>query len=300
MNYGIPYQGSKSKIVKKVISRLPKANHFYDLFGGGFSITHAMLLHRANDYKEFHFNEIRPGLVDFIQDAIKGKYSYENFKPEFITRERFFKEKESNPYIKILWSFGNNGLNYLFSKDIEKQKESLHNAVVFNYFDDYAKKIFGFDSFQGLDSIKERRLYLRTKIKDYQLQQLERLEQLGQLERLSKFNLISVKYSQLSYQDVLIKKNSIIYCDIPYRNTGEYDKNKNFNHDEFYDWADNQKEPVFISEFSMPDERFKQVFNTDKRSLMGGGKTKSRPKEKMYTNKAGFNALIKQSLKKQS
>jgi site-specific DNA-adenine methylase len=81
MNYGIPYQGSKSSIVKDVVKIFPKSTHFYDLFGGGFSITHAMLLHRKNGFKHFHFNEIRQGMTELIQDAIQGKYSYNVYKP---------------------------------------------------------------------------------------------------------------------------------------------------------------------------------------------------------------------------
>lgn len=34
-SYGIPMQGSKSRIADKIIDLLPSATHFYDLFGGG-------------------------------------------------------------------------------------------------------------------------------------------------------------------------------------------------------------------------------------------------------------------------
>ena len=146
--WGIPYQGSKSTICKDICSLFPTAENFYDLFGGGFSITHFMLVRRKNDYKNFYFNEIRQGICELVQDAINGKYSYENFKPEWISREKFFAEKESNPYIKICWSFGNNGNAYLFGKDIEQYKKSLHNAVVFNEFDDIVKEKLGIEKFK--------------------------------------------------------------------------------------------------------------------------------------------------------
>lgn len=35
MTYGMPYMGSKSRIAEAIISRLPPAKHFYDVFGGG-------------------------------------------------------------------------------------------------------------------------------------------------------------------------------------------------------------------------------------------------------------------------
>jgi len=48
--YGMPYMGSKQLIADKIISIFPKADNFYDLFGGGFSITQAMLVRRPRGY----------------------------------------------------------------------------------------------------------------------------------------------------------------------------------------------------------------------------------------------------------
>ena len=90
-NYGIPYQGSKDKLVHKLAAILPKAEHFYDLFGGGFSVSHYMVLHKK--YPNVHYNELEPSTVQLIKDAIAGKYSYERFKPEWVTREMFDKRK---------------------------------------------------------------------------------------------------------------------------------------------------------------------------------------------------------------
>lgn len=41
--YGIPYMGSKKKIMETLQRYFPPADNFYDLFGGGFSVTHFML-----------------------------------------------------------------------------------------------------------------------------------------------------------------------------------------------------------------------------------------------------------------
>ncbi len=59
----------------KICGIFPKADNFYDLFGGGFSVTHFMLKHRAKHFKEFHFNEIRPGICDLIKKTINGDES---------------------------------------------------------------------------------------------------------------------------------------------------------------------------------------------------------------------------------
>lgn len=56
------------------------------------------------------------------------------------------------------------------------------------------------------------------------------------------------------YQDVEILPNSVIYCDIPYYGTNVYDKEKPFDYDRFYTWALKQTQPLFISEYWMPEE----------------------------------------------
>ena len=44
--FGISYMGSKNKIAEWVMDQLPKAKHFYDLFGGGGAISHCAALSR--------------------------------------------------------------------------------------------------------------------------------------------------------------------------------------------------------------------------------------------------------------
>ena len=43
MRYGLPYMGSKNKIAEWVLSYLPQADNFYDLFCGGCAITHCAI-----------------------------------------------------------------------------------------------------------------------------------------------------------------------------------------------------------------------------------------------------------------
>ena len=288
--------GSKSKIVKEICSVFPNADNFYDLFGGGFSVSHFMIKHMSKDYKEFHFNEIRPGVCDLIKDAISGKYNYNVFKPEFVDREVFNREKYNSAYIRFCWSFGNNGKNYLFGKDSEPKKKSFHNAVVFNRFDDYAKEVLGIDHFFDNQGITERRLFCRSKIASYyklgyssddilnleQLQRLQRLQQLQQLQQLQFYNK--------DYRDIFIKDNSIVYCDIPYKGTACY--GNEFNHDEFFNWACEQKNPVFISEYEIIDKRFYKLKEIDKISLLCATNKRTVKKERLYVNKAGFIKIL--------
>lgn len=325
--YGIPYMGSKSTIAEWVISKIPKAKHFYDLFGGGFSITHALIEKRSKDFEVFHFNEIRSGICELIQGAIAGKYSYDVFKPKWISRDEFKAQKEKDVFIKMCWSFGNNGQTYMFSPEIEPYKKSMHQAVVFNEFDDLAKKVFGFSEFRDGYSITQRRLFLRNKIEFYrttkipdflfpflsesqkkvldkinnlrqlqhlqQLQQLEAFARLQQLERLNDSKKLKSQKSQIifskkSFEEVKIENDAIIYCDPPYQGTGEYDKNKNFNYENFLNWAANHKTPILISEYQISNSRFKLFAAKQKRSMLSSNKLNGAldKTEKLYANPA--------------
>ena len=62
--------------------------------------------------------------------------------------------------------------------------------------------------------------------------------------------------SVLSYEQVVIPKDSVIYCDIPYEGTNKYNKAENFDYERFYTWAESQTAPVFISSYQMPTDRF--------------------------------------------
>lgn len=294
--------GSKNSIARQLVRQFPKADNFYDLFGGGFAITDAMLINRPNDYKQFHFNEIRLGICGLIKDAISGKFNYDVFKPDFISRERFIAEKDLDIYIRIIWSFGNNGKKYLFSKEIEPYKKSMHDAIVFNRFDDLAEKTLGIKEFKEGYSINQRRLFLRNRIvvlhgRDKQLQQLQqlqqllRLEQLQQLERLQQLqHLQQLEFYSQSYELIPIKENSIIYCDPPYRGTGEYDGP--FDHDHFLNWCSEQKCPVFISEYNIAHPDFRPIWRIPKFTTLSCGRSVKKF-EMLYSNRAGFEALRK-------
>lgn len=75
-----------------------------------------------------------------------------------------------------------------------------------------------------------------------------------------------VIFSCGDYQEVQLIPNSIIYCDIPYKNTTKYNTSKDFDYDRFYDWCLNKKDEghlVFISEYEMPEDRFECVWQKE-------------------------------------
>ncbi|MBD5382001.1 DNA adenine methylase [Clavibacter sp.] len=121
--YGLPYMGSKSKIAEWVVSHLPRATHLYDIFSGGGAITHCALL--SGKWKCVHFSDISNS-VELLRDCFDGNFPDGS---EWISREDFFARKDEEPYIRLLWSFGNDGRSYLYGKDIEPYKKAVHEMI---------------------------------------------------------------------------------------------------------------------------------------------------------------------------
>lgn len=252
--FGVSYMGSKNKIVKALIPQLPSAKYFIDLFAGGCAMTHGAML--SGKYERFIANDISDA-PSLFQRAINGEFRDEK---RWISRDDFFALKDKEPYIRYIWSFGNKGDCYLYSKEIEPYKKAFWEFAVFKNAEPL--KGFGFNVDELLDLLTsyERRIAFRqhlaklpfvdkkgshfcykpSELKKYKgfndntmldrirsleslqnLQSLERLERLQSLERLER-----LEFYQKDYKKVELPKPSecVIYCDPPYINSEGYHK----------------------------------------------------------------------------
>lgn len=117
--------GSKLKLADKIVALFPKATHFYDLFAGGCAVTHAALL--SGKFKEVHANDITDS-VKLFEDALNGDIA--KYEPErFRNREDFFAEKDSNPFVRLVYSFSNDQRTYLYGREIEPYKKAVHEML---------------------------------------------------------------------------------------------------------------------------------------------------------------------------
>lgn len=279
MRYGLPYQGSKNAIAEKLVGVLPCADNFYDLFAGGCAITHRAMI--DGRWKNYYANDI-DNIPTLFFDAVNGKYKDEK---RWISREDFARLKDADLYVSLCWSFGNNRKAYLYSKEIEPWKKALHYARVLG--DNSLLSDFGIKSDGSTKNIKKHHdeykdKYIKWYIKNVQdnnfcgkintdlsrLEHLERLKNLQLLEHIERLKAYkqSLEISQKSYDEVEIKPNSVIYCDIPYENTMGY-KSGDFDFKKFYDWASNQTELVFISSYHISDDRFVEADGWNKTML---------------------------------
>lgn len=281
MRYGIPYQGSKNQIARKIIDFLPPADNFYDLFAGGCAISHCAGL--SNKYKNIYANDINPEPLQLFQDAINGKFQDEK---RWISREDFFTLKDKEPYIKYCWSFANNCKTYMYSKKIEHWKKALHYARVLQDFSLFEKMGIHTDATKP-DIIRNKDEYI-TKYNKTLNTQSKQLESLARLERLQSLKHTNIISSSQDYADVTVNANSIIYCDIPYQNTNVDGYADKFNHERFLDWANSINTPVFISSYEITDSRFAEVWQTTKKN----NKNRKNMTEKIYVQNK-FKGVVK-------
>ena len=396
MKYGLPYKGSKNKLAERIVRLLPKRTNLVDLFCGGCAVSHAALV--MGKYEHIHINDLNWMAPTLFIDALNGKY---NNDTRWISREDFFRLRDTDPYVAVVWSFGNNMRSYLYSQEIEPLKKAIHYAI---FFSDYSLgKALGHD-LSFIDPIKDvQRRYVAVKryfsqYGHFQQQSIEgggkecnsshpdakwltrrgdgtlelrngslesrmrinsiratcsptimehgasvsvRLEATerrlnisrnitlskgqwgGVLNRQNKrpselqhtecINLVSaikkkickrpweaehreransiaqasvsgataqsanhqgggqnlpITSSVLDYAEVEIPKDSVIYCDIPYEGTNVYNGAEHFDYERFYDWAERQTEPVFISSYQMPPDRFDCIQEWSHRSTL--------------------------------
>lgn len=391
ITYGLPYMGSKNSIAKNLIKQLPRRDNFYDLFCGGGAMAHRAAL--SGKYKHIYCNDLT-GAVEYVERARRGEYDN---RRQWVDREYFNKNKNNDIFLCFMWSFGNNGQQYMYGEHIEPLKKRLHFAYIENdnsllkefysandiptgheaaykyclqhsaeiinsYIEWYQLKYIG--KVVDIQKLKEdiraddERLrnylieqrnknklknidvdkYLGTKgmrshyfgrsqwefptrenynklndimnwplsydevcgdnIKDNLLKNLQalnalasgksaadvfRLKHIEYLKRVEDIQNTGTRqwhFSRGSYDDVKIKNNSVIYCDIPYKSTQEYISGA-FDYDKFYKWRQTQNN-IYISEYNMPAAEFREVYNIEKTVLMSAKSNSIKAVEKLF------------------
>ena len=69
-------------------------------------------------------------------------------------------------------------------------------------------------------------------------------------------NLKNIKWGCINYKDLKEFKNFVVYCDIPYKDTKQYNTSKNFNHNDFWQWVRkiSKNNIVLVSEYQAPKD----------------------------------------------
>ena len=284
---GLPYQGSKKKISKKIIEII-KQNFgtdkpIYDIFGGGGAITAECILNGL----EVHYNDLDKDITNAFERVISQDREW--IKTLIVSRTEFteIKDKENkttDDFLKLLInSFGNKKENYMYNKEKSDLKYNLAKEIIekhdvfsgYKQTETYKRSIEKYKQLEQLQQLQQLERLQR-------LQRLQQLEQLQQLERLQRLN--EVKATNKSYHDFSEVSGAILYLDPPYE--GSYQKSyiNSFDSQEFYDWAFEiaKTNIVIISSYSISDERFEVVYSFDKAHSTLEGGTRNDKCEKLF------------------
>ena len=272
---GLPYQGSKKKISKKIVEII-KQNFgtdkpIYDIFGGGGAITAECVLNGL----EVHYNDLDKDITNAFERVVSQDREW--IKTLIVSRTEFteIKDKENkttDDFLKLLInSFGNKKIDYLYSKETSDLKYNLAKEIIENH-----------DVFNGYKQTEtyKKATYNAKQENDKRVQQLERLGQLEQLQQLNK-----IKATNKSYHDFSDVSGAILYLDPPYEGSHQKGYIDQFDSQEFYDWAFEiaKTNIVIISSYSISDERFEAVYSFDKaRSTLQGGANSKAKNEKLF------------------
>ena len=291
---GLPYQGSKKKISKKIVEIIKQnfgtTKPIYDIFGGGGAITAECILNGL----EVYYNDLDKDITNAFERVISQDREW--IKTLIVSRTEFteIKAKENkttDDFLKLLVnSFGNKKRNYLYSKEKSDLKYNLAKEIIekhdvfsgYKQTETYKKVTSGLD-LNWFNAKLEKNKTLGQLERLQQLQQLRRIEQLQQLERLQKVN--KIKATNKSYHDFSEVYGAILYLDPPYEGASQDSYINSFNSQEFYDWAFEMSKTniVIISSYSISDERFEAVYSFDKaRSTIQGGQSNKGEVEKLF------------------
>jgi hypothetical protein len=263
--YGCPYQGSKDCIAEAIVAALPSAETFVDLFAGGCAVTHAAMV--SGRYSRFVANDFGRMPQVFV-DAIHGAASDRNRWLKWVSRERFYAEREKpederDPALMSVWSFGNNGSSYLYGRHVEPWKHALWRARVDGDFD--GLKVFGIvtDDASRRAVIQHHEKWKQKYVAWFKARHgadakadIGDARHCGNLQRLESLErLQSLEIRRGDYRDVPIPPRSVVYCDPPYQGTDcKAYSGGAFDHAAFWEWVRSRPFPVYVSEYHAPGD----------------------------------------------
>ena len=323
-NYGLPYTGSKSRIAHWVIDNLPRGRVLIDAFAGGCAITHRALLSQkwqtiiANDingkYPQLFLDAIHGRYRDEKRwisrqdfERLKSKdafvaccWSFGNDLQYYMYSKAIEPYKRALHYAIVFDDFA--PMQELMPEVAQAVRDAIHwipnthdrritaQNVIVKTLKRLTDDNFAHPIIQSNPLYQTIRHTSRNTPRPQILQSLQSLERMQSLERLQSLeSLERMQVTSLSYDKIDIPDGAVVYCDPPYHACDKrlYESTaKAFDHCAFYDWCVrvSKTNPIFISEYSIEDDRFEVVAEKQKMTSMSS-KTSFNVTERLYTVK---------------
>lgn len=219
-----------------------------------------------------------------LKDRFEGQLYYEPFAGGMnsiceVGGERLANDK--NKYLIEMWKGLVNGNEYptTITKEMYNiARDAYNNRIKHNLSDDYIGWIGWMASYNGrfFDGGYSGHSAGATK-RDYISEQIRNT--MKQVDKMT-----GTIFTSGDYNENILTEPTIIYCDIPYFGTKQYDTSKNFNHDIFWQWCRDMKDKghtIFVSEYNAPED-FRCIWQMEVTNSMHQTNTK-KPIEKLFT-----------------
>ena len=240
--YGMPWQGSKSRIAEWVVSVLPPSHTLVDLFGGGCAVTHCALL--SGKWGHIIANDITDSAKVFM-DVIRGEYRDYATVP---TREEFMASDDT--MLRALYSFGNDRTTYLWGPKYESVKVPACKMLMAPSL--HERRMAYLEFCKALSEwIRDGWKTDAKTLYPHGASSLDGLERIEALERAD--GLERIEALERDYRLVDIPDGATVYADPPYRGTANSSRYGKFDFYAFDQWLAGVDFPVFVSEFDAPD-----------------------------------------------
>lgn len=242
------YMGNKQRIADDILTVIfknsRKTDIFVDLFCGSCSI-----IERVPDSYIKIANDKNKFLIEMFKSLVNGKeYSHT------ITKEAYSARRD---------------LYNLSKKHMVLTDEDYAEIGWYGWMGSFNGRFFS-GGYSGHDVLQKN-----GKTRDYIKEQIN-----NTLKSIPK--LKNVNFTSDDYFNVDIPEGSIVYCDIPYKDSKQYETSKDFDYEKFYEYCRKNKDKyqIFISEYNMPED-FKCIWQKEVTNAINTTKT-YKPIEKLF------------------
>ena len=243
------YMGNKQRIADEILTAIfnnsKKTDTFVDLFCGSCSV-----IERVPDSYFKIANDKNIFLIEMFKSLVEGK-----IYPHIISKKDYSIRRD---------------LYNSFKKGLSLTVEQIAEIGWYGWMASFNGRFFS-GGYSGHNIPTKN-----GKSRDYIKEQINNT--LKSITNLKNVNFVSEEYDK-----VVIPQGSIVYTDIPYYGTKQYETSKDFNYEKFYNWCRENKEryQIFISEYNMPED-FKCIWQKEVTNAMNTTKT-YKSIEKLFT-----------------
>ena len=234
--------------------------------------------------------KIAKDILPIMLKDIKDKYFIDLFTGggnllQFIDSKNII-ANDINPYtIAFLERVKNEGVNWLPRNN--KEFTEIHYNFIKNNKNKFKKSVLGHVGYNLSFGGKWFAGWCRGKNSKGEWRDYVDEQYRATIKLYNNMKNKNIQFINKSYDEVNIPQNSVVYCDIPYKDTTKYNAVDNFDYNKFYNWCKRVKNggvSIYISEYSMPED-FTLIWQKEVKTTLDAKSNSDIRVEKLFTLK---------------